>query len=244
MGSEAWSNQVRNKVIIGGTGGGLFVYSGNPALGNLISSDVAAAGFDQYGNAVLEGNTGYDVVLGTYLAKNISILGLAYYTAASGAGPWTLVARVFWETQAPNAGLTLFNQAAATTLVVGGGQIEAFQPIVSATALGAETWHSLGTLAGYTVNTGRYRLTPEGETELDINVTSLGANAANVNFSVTLPAAYTPSLQQVYPLGSTGVVAAGNVWPHLQVGTGGVVTVQQTANNAVQLGNNVNVPLN
>jgi hypothetical protein len=41
---------IANKVIIEGTEDGLFVYSGSPALGNLIASISASNGTDQYGN--------------------------------------------------------------------------------------------------------------------------------------------------------------------------------------------------
>jgi Right handed beta helix region len=48
-----------NKVIIFGSGGGLFVYSGTPAYGNLIQSITASAGTDPYGNSYLGGDTSY-----------------------------------------------------------------------------------------------------------------------------------------------------------------------------------------
>lgn len=44
---------------------GIFVYSGTPALGNLIASITSAGGTDAKGNVFLEGFTSYDPLLGT-----------------------------------------------------------------------------------------------------------------------------------------------------------------------------------
>ncbi len=110
---------------------------------------------------------------------------------------------------------------------------------------GPETWHSLGTLAGYTVQAGRYRLTPENETEFDIEVTSAGANAASVAFSNAVPAAYRPLNDRHPALGMTGNQAgAGFNWPRLlvQQSTGSVFVVQP-GSNAASLGCTVRVPL-
>lgn len=40
-----------NSVVVEGSGDGLFVYDGTPALGNLIIAIAAEAGTDQYGNS-------------------------------------------------------------------------------------------------------------------------------------------------------------------------------------------------
>ncbi len=76
-----------------------------------------------------------------------------------------------------------------------GGTIQVTDPLVATDPVngGPETWHTLGTLAGYTVSRGRFRLTPEGELELDVQATAGGANAASVTFSVTMPGAYIPA---------------------------------------------------
>lgn len=100
------------------------------------------------------------------------------------------------------------------------------------TVITTDTWHSLGTLAGYTVTVGRYRLTTWGAYELDINVTSLGANAANTTFSVALPAGYSGGSSIAYPLTANYVLTAGNAYPRLIVTSGGVVTIAQTASKS------------
>jgi hypothetical protein len=74
---------------------GEFVYSPSPGLGNLISSVAGAAGTDQYGNAYLAGTTGYFQFGGAYYATQVGTSQqLGFYTAASGAGPWSLLASV------------------------------------------------------------------------------------------------------------------------------------------------------
>jgi hypothetical protein len=54
----------------------------------------------------------------------------------------------------------------------------------------AEVWHSLGTLAGATVNKGRYRMMPTGNVRVEIDVTFGVSTAAPITWSNTLPAAY------------------------------------------------------
>jgi hypothetical protein len=122
------------------------------------------------------------------------------------------------------------------------GQIKAFQPGVTPTV--AETWHTLGTLAGYTVTIGRYRLTPDNELELDIKCAGGGAQAQTVSFSVTLPAAYRPVTQHdTLPMGTTKAIAAGDIWPRILVTTAGVVTVNATPNSATTIACCVRIPL-
>jgi len=89
-----------------------------------------------------------------------------------------------------------------------------------------DPWHSLGTLALFTVNIGRYRLLPNNVVELDINVTTSGAsNAASTDFSVTLPVGYRPLNAHRRVLGIAGTSSLGTVEPNVVVATTGVVTV-------------------
>lgn len=53
-----------------------------------------------------------------------------------------------------------------------------------------ETWQSLGTLAGATVNKGRYRLLPDGEVKVEIDITFAVATAVPITFANTLPSGY------------------------------------------------------
>jgi len=55
-----------------------------------------------------------------------------------------------------------------------------------------ETWQSLGTLAGATVNKARYRMMPDGMVHVQVDVTFGSATAVPITFSNTLPVAYRP----------------------------------------------------
>jgi hypothetical protein len=122
------------------------------------------------------------------------------------------------------------------------GQVKAFHPGVTPAAV--ETWQSLGTLAGYTVNIGRFRLTPDNELELDIKCAGGGAQAQTVTFSVTLPAAYRPATQHdTIPMGTTKAIAAGDIWPRLLVSTAGAVTVNASPSSATTIACCVRIPL-
>lgn len=83
-------------VIISGSGAavGIFVYSGNPAAGNLAESITAANGTDPFGNATLAGFTSYYSTGGTFYAMQVaggpsSAASMLIYTATSQAGPYT-----------------------------------------------------------------------------------------------------------------------------------------------------------
>jgi len=143
-------------------------------------------------------------------------------------------------------GFMLFQQSAGyvfDTQIVASGFIAAQNPAPAANS--AEVWHSLGTLALYTVNTGRYRLTSEGELELDIVVTSAGANASSTAFSTTLAAPYVPITVNRNPaMGTNRPVTAGDVSPRLVVSVAGLVSVVQTANVTATLSYQGVLPLN
>jgi hypothetical protein len=77
---------IANKVIIEGTNGELLVYSGTPALGNLIVSIAGSAGTDGVGNPFLEGVTAYTVLGGHTIAVE---LGLGSFAGTPAAGLFT-----------------------------------------------------------------------------------------------------------------------------------------------------------
>lgn len=112
------------------------------------------------------------------------------------------------------------------------------------TLITTDTWHTLGTLAGYTVNIGRYRLTIENEVEIDVDVQAGGANAATVAFGTVLPAAYRPTIDRRLPISTSRVQTAGETIPRLFVQQStGQVQIVQTLNNAAQMGTVVRIPL-
>ena len=109
----------------------------------------------------------------------------------------------------------------------------------------AEVWHSLGTLAGCTVNIGRYRLVTENEVEIDIDVTGSGTHAASVVFSTTLAAAYRPVTNHSQPLSTNRNVVAGDGNQRFTLDTSGGVTVAfPVANTTNAYRGCARVPLN
>jgi hypothetical protein len=126
-----------------------------------------------------------------------------------------------------------------TPIMVNGSHI-AIDPVNG----GPETWHSLGTLAGYTVQVGRYRLTTGNEVEIDVEVTAGGSNANSVVFASTMPAAYRPLADRHPPLSLTGSVSSlTNQWPRLTVGANGAVTVLAPGSAVTICGATVRIPL-
>lgn len=99
------------------------------------------------------------------------------------------------------------------------------------TVITTDSWQSLGALgAHYTVTRGRYRLTPDNELELDIEVIGDGLQATSVTFANTLVAPYVPATShQFLPMGTNRAVTAGDVWPRVTVTAAGAVTVNAPA---------------
>ncbi len=81
-----WSNQILNTLIVGGTGGGLFVYNGTPGPGNPPIFYASAQTTDPYGNAIVPtvGLTG----IGQFNAGNtiINIHGIFVYSGTPATG--------------------------------------------------------------------------------------------------------------------------------------------------------------
>lgn len=118
-----------------------------------------------------------------------------------------------------------------------------------ATPATAETWHSLGspTATGFTSNIGQYRLTAEGETEIDVKLTANagGGTAGTYSYANTLPAAYRTPTTRIYPLGFNSTYVSAAAANALIVNSSGVVQVKVSALVAATIaGTTVRVPLN
>jgi hypothetical protein len=72
-----------------GSNGQILIYSGTPALGNLIGSDSAANYTDSYGNLALAGRTSYYLSGGTYFAVSVYQGSIIVSTASAAGGPYT-----------------------------------------------------------------------------------------------------------------------------------------------------------
>ena len=79
----------------------------------------------------------------------------------------------------------------------------------------AETWQSLGSFgaSSWTINQARFRMTADGECEMDIalNAQTGGGAAGTFTFATTLGAAYqfSGNYARAYPLGYNGTVTSG-----------------------------------
>ena len=200
---------------------GEFIYDGTPGVGNLSASSVPGTTtvLDPFGNVALPGDTVYQTPIALDSAAMSMQQGIIIWYSWNGAG-WGVGPSIDWAL--PNGFIeflgaplrSLDGTASSPTLII------------------TDSWNSLGSLTGYTVNSGRYRLTTWGSYEIDVNVTSLGANAANTTFSIPLPAGYSGGSSTAYPLTANYVLAAGDAHPRLIVTSGGAVTVAQTASKS------------
>lgn len=222
---------------------GIFFYSGTPAAGNLAYTLAAAAGTDPFGNAYLDGATNYQQGSPS-IAINQSIIGagsIEWLQAPSYAGPYGIIGSITCDSTGMFLsggniiadGLTIqsapFAVSAGVAATFGGPVTATAGTPARPTLITTDTWHSLGALSGasgYTVNEGRYMLTTDGMTEIDVQLVATAAAASGTySFATALPAG--PTVQRSYPLGYNGAQATGTSWPSLRVG--GSVQVQVPA---------------
>ena len=85
---------VKTLIIAGTYGNGLYDYSGVPAAGSLIASITPAEQDDSYANLALPGITNYFNTGTGYIAVNLLDGGVAFYTASTEAGPWSVVSGI------------------------------------------------------------------------------------------------------------------------------------------------------
>ena len=231
-GSAEFNNvTIRGGEVVDGT---TLIYSPSPGAGNLVASISATGGTDAYGNTYQAGAVSYTAggLAGLYLGA------LQLFGSADGWQVTTGPVIGGHESLALFPSLTYGGGLGGKPVYVGfDGTVYAANP--ANTAIN-ESWHSLGTLAGYTVNLARYRLTALGELEVQVSVTSAGANAATVNFSAALAAAYQPASALAQPAISNLAVTLS---PFVEV-SGGTVSVHQDPNKAATIQGSWKFPLN
>jgi hypothetical protein len=108
---------------------------------------------------------------------------------------------------------------------------------------GPETWHDLGTLHGFTLTRGRYRMNIEGELEIDFQGLGVNTNAATETFANAMPAAYRPVQVRRGTCETGRAMTAGDPWPKLVVNTDGTVDVITFVSVSVTLQFNGSFPL-
>jgi len=222
-----------------------FFGAGGPGTAPLITLS-PQAGTDSFGEAFLVGITTINTGSGDYceIDQNVIALGNALFTTSG-----------FIKVQSSTSGVLQFispqrsiadsvcqlslipSTTAQQTAAV--DRIQAWDPAGPGATV--ETWHSLGTLAGYTVTRGRYKMTAEGQVEFDISVTGGGANAAAVNWSTTLAAPYVPTAFYQLPM-TTALASPANL-PRLSITNAGVVTVAFVANTTAAVTGTALMPL-
>jgi hypothetical protein len=237
---------------------GLFLYSGAPALGNMILSVAQAAGTDLEGNVYPRGLKVYNGLLTIEAPAQINMPTGAVFEATAGnifsavvgsgaaaflqtliSGPKSNVVDDWVQTQwnSSNDGGTtsanyqlIYVDSGGTahnygvidkTGFNGYGNFQGAHPGTTPAVI--ETWQQLGTGMGatWTVNNTRYRMTSDGECEIDIAVNAqAGGGAAGVfQFANALGALYqfAGNYSRACPLTFNGTITAGTNQPGLLV---------------------------
>jgi hypothetical protein len=229
-------NITANKVTIIGPHGELLVYDPVAGAGTLIASIVANPFVDPFGNQLLPGIVSY-INGAPAIASQMGNGSHNIWTAPTMAGPWTEIMELGSSNlNATDAALfasqgNFFLDIAPNLIVINNANLVAGDP-ASAGGFTPETWHSLGNIGGgtgMTINRGRYRLTPTGELEIDIQ---LFCNSAvltadqTLNWSTALGAQYLPDIDIIAPLGCSSDQNAGHRSNKLLINhTTGVVTI-------------------
>lgn len=207
---------------------GQFFYSPTPGANNLVASIVpGSVGVnDPYGNVAFPGVTTYAFAGGgLYFAlQQTNALAFNLWCTSNMTIGWTGASGVLSLSPQTSGGASpTFTRL---TMTLTGQVLSTGGTAANPTLITTDTWHSLGALSGasgYTVNEGRYMLTTDGMTEIDVQLVATAAAAAGTYaFANALPAG--PTVQRSYPLGYNGAQTTGTSWPSLRVG--GSVQVQ------------------
>jgi hypothetical protein len=223
-------------VIADGSSGGLFVYSGVPALGNLILASAGIGGSDSFGNQYFAGTTAIDS-LGSYCNIFAAALNFGNPTPSINStgqivqhGNNRLVFTAPTNVSAlKTANLCILSDAVLPSLV--SDPIFLVEPGQSSIST-PEVWHTLGTITatGYTKLVGNYRMSVDAGdfVQFDIQLTANagGGTAGTYAFGTTLAVAYRPARIQSVELIQSATVIAGAVFPCVTVATNGTVSIK------------------
>lgn len=182
---------------------GIFAYSAlPPALGGLVASIAAVSGTDSAGNAYLAGESSY-ANLGGGFFQAITVSGgfVVITSAASAAGPWTVLGEIG---AIRSDGDTHFAAVGGSHLVAD-TRLYALNPV---TGSGRADWQDMRPLSNSWIGTiagqypPQYRLSADGFVDVAgyVQTPAANANYNSVTFA-TLPAAYRPAAN------------AGHRWP-------------------------------
>lgn len=197
---------------------GLFIYSGQPAFGNLIESHVdGGTGIDQFGNNYFSGDSHYNNSFGPSHGTGYTINGgLEFITGGLGVG-WTIDAG--WE----------FN----------GSAWETNQPIVSAlgtpanpTLIVTDSWQTMtpfingwASAAGF--KAARFQLKPDNEVEVQGVISAAAATSGGFFQTTGVYVPTTGATQVVCSAGETALLPNA-ISPWVSINSTGVLSVQDT----------------
>lgn len=234
---------------------GQFMYSGTPALGNLLLSIAPTSTTDPFGNSVTAGvwvyfsgskiglfNQGTSPAILCVPSSTTSTVDAGMFAFLTNTA---LVNEQQWNTLTSgkesgnaDAAVQLVSASADNTLpaqivIEFGGTVWA--TLQAATGLIADAWHNITLDSGWTsVVQPQYRRLPDGNIQVRGQATHAGVTVAtNINNSNPLPATpltYRPSAIRVYRGPASGD-AAGTV----AMGTGGVLQMRASGFSATQV---------
>jgi hypothetical protein len=231
-------------------GSGLFVYSGQPAAGNLIASIAAAAATDSFGNNYVAGEASYAATFATAINGG----QIVWYSGSLAAG-WSSVATAVAHAVVPQglvisaaAEIALVNSAGSSGLTLGtpvgpnvtllSGAVGDITAGVPGAANTVETWHAMSPLLNSWANQAapvvqaQYRKVASPPNSVEV-IGGLNAAAATAITFFTLPAGYRPASAQTFGAVGTfsGAVALNNVI-FGQCDTAGNLSIQQRTASA------------
>jgi hypothetical protein len=206
---------IANKVIVFGANGGIFVYSGTPAGGNLIYSIAPSTGTDQVGNNYLAGETSYNNGLATPIAYNLNLGQVTWYTFGGGnpGATFTAVTQINLAREGLGGayGIGVHNLIDLVNDAAGGSSL------IENTALGIISYFTENTAATADNNTytvGHLILPSTATPSSTQTINSTSAAAITGCTANVAPAAYRVRAEVQY----AGDQAAGT--PSFQVGLG------------------------
>lgn len=214
---------------------GVFIYDGKPAFGNLIETlGIITQNTDRYGNLYFTGDTTYASTGGTgRIAKQENGNKTQVFTAASAAGPYTLIGDITWT---PTGDLFIEGGGATggiTLSPIGGSHMVTVQGDMTVGDIFSNSggFAALGLVNGWANGAGnvtaQYKFVPVPAQNVELIGSISSAAATNVKFG-QLPLGMRPVSQQGFAAGASGNVAAGMA-PFVQCDTSGNLTIQGTA---------------
>lgn len=208
MAGSSWTNQVVAKLVVGGPGGGVFIYNGTPAANNLMYSVSRTSGVDAFGNQYIQGAVSYSRQgIGVYaVQQDLNTAQIVFWTSTVAMNSTSPI----WWQQAGNTGGVI--SVGTSGLTVNGGNnaagrltlSSAVSPILSVTPIAAqdpnnagvpESWHTMtpsGSWANIAGESLEMRMMPDNMVALHGQLTIPTGVTGPANTVSVIGAAYRP----------------------------------------------------